>query len=92
MKSLCLIAIASLGSLVAMIGIDYGLGARAELLNAWSVVERLCGRAPAAGDSIVARRWGAGWELVCVLLVNLVIGAFLARWLGPWLGKWFARG
>jgi hypothetical protein len=87
MKYLYLIAIASLGSLLAMIGIDFVLGARAELLNAWSVVERLLGRTPSAGDSIVARKFGASGELICVLLVNLLIGTCLGRWLGPWLVK-----
>jgi len=65
-------------SLAAMILIDRALGQRAEFLNAWSVVERLLGRSPTAGISLVASRLGAVAELVLVLLVNLGIGALLA--------------
>ena len=65
-------------SLAAMILIDRTLGQRAEFLNAWSVVERLLGRSPAAGISLIASRLGAVAELVLVLLVNLGIGALLA--------------
>ncbi|MEJ2085292.1 MAG: hypothetical protein P8Y44_06390 [Acidobacteriota bacterium] len=65
-------------SLTAMILIDHALGQSAEFLNAWGVVERLLGRSPAAGTSLVASRLGAIGELMLVLLVNLGIGALLA--------------
>ena len=71
-------------SLAAMLVIDRLLGPRAEFLNAWSVLERLLGRAPTAGTSVVASRLGLVGEFVVVLAVNLVVGlllAFVARWL-----------
>lgn len=73
-----LIVIVSGLCLLAMILIDRALGPRAEFLNAWSVVERLLGRTPHAGESFVARRIGALGELVAVLLANTAIGTLLA--------------
>ena len=49
-------------SLLVMLVIDYLLGPRAGLLNAWSVVERLLGHSPAAGTSLVALRLGPWGE------------------------------
>jgi hypothetical protein len=67
----------TLASLAVMIAIDYLLGARAEFINAWSVVERLLGREASGGDSSVYRSLGAAGEFVCVVLVNAVIGLAL---------------
>ena len=68
----------ALFSLSAMIVIDRVLGPRAEFLNAWSVVERLLGRSPTAGASVVAERIGPAGELVVVLAANLASGLLLA--------------
>jgi hypothetical protein len=68
----------SLVSLAAMILIDRTLGSRAGFLNAWSVVERLLGRVPTAGRSVVAEHMGAAGELVAVVVANVVIGTVLA--------------
>lgn len=65
-------------SLAAMVLIDRQIGARAEFLNAWSVLERLIGREPSAGQSMVAARFGAAGELLAVLAANLAIGAILS--------------
>jgi len=65
-------------SLAVMVLVDRMLGPRAEFLNAWSVVERLAGRVPAAGSSLVAARLGPVGELLVVLLVNLLAGVLLA--------------
>ena len=65
-------------SLFIMLVVDRALGSRAEFLNAWSVVERLLGRAPSAGPSVVATRGGALGEFVAVVLANAAIGAALA--------------
>jgi hypothetical protein len=75
-------------SIVAMVLIDRAMGPRAEFLNAWSVVERLMGREPSAGLSLVAQRLGAWGELVVVLAVNAAVGtllALVARLLLGWL-------
>jgi hypothetical protein len=61
-----------------MILIDCALGARAEFLNAWSVVQRLLGRPPSAGTSVVASRLGTVGEFLVVLGANLALGALLA--------------
>ena len=61
-----------------MVVIDRVLGARAEFLNAWSVVERLLGRSPTFGASVIASRFGPMGELVAVISVNLAAGFLLA--------------
>lgn len=73
-----LFLILTLCSLATMIAIDWRMGARAEFLNAWSVLERLAGREPAAGFSQVAERFGAIGEFVAVLLANSAVGLVLA--------------
>lgn len=65
-------------SLVGMILIDRALGSRATFLNAWSMVERLLGRSPSAGESLVAQRTGALGEFVVVIAANVVIGTLFA--------------
>ena len=87
MKTIHLLTVLAVASLLIMIAIDYVLGAKAEFLNAWSVIERLLGRTPAAGDSTVYQRFGAAGELACVLLVNLAIGGVLTILLRPWVGN-----
>ena len=80
-----LAVILSVLSLAGMILIDRALGTRAEFLNAWSVVERLVGREPVAGTSVVARRLGAAGELTVVVAANATVGTLLAlviRWIG----------
>jgi len=65
-------------SLAVMILIDRAIGPKAEFLNAWSMIERLLGREPTAGVSMVARHLGAAGEFIAVLLANALIGAFIA--------------
>lgn len=82
MKLLALWALLTAASLLVMITVDFLIGGKAEFLNAWSVVERLAGRTPSAGDSVVYHALGAFGELVVVLVVNSLIGwglALLAR-------------
>lgn len=64
-------------SLAAMVVIDRVLGERAEFLNAWSVMERLLGRSPSAGSSLVATRLGPLGEALVVIFVSLALGALL---------------
>lgn len=73
-----LIVVLSVVSLLAMILIDRAIGEKAEFINAWSVVERLAGREPAAGPSMLARRAGVFGEFVAVLIANSAIGTVLA--------------
>lgn len=87
MKTTSLIAILSIASLLVMIVVDYLLGAKAEFINAWSVIERLFGRPPSAGDSAVFLQLGAFGELISVFLVNAVIGGVLTFLAKLVLGK-----
>jgi hypothetical protein len=73
-------------SLVVMILVDRMLGARAEFLNAYSVMQRLFGQLPEVGDSLVARQLGATGELAVVLVANLAIGLVLTG-----IYRWFTR-
>ena len=65
-------------SLVLMTTIDYLIGERAEFLNAYSVVQRLFGQIPSAGDSVTAQTLGASGEFFVVILVNLCLGGVIA--------------
>jgi biotin transporter BioY len=79
----------SVPSLAGMILIDRWLGPVAGFLNAWSVVERLAGRSPSAGVSVIAQRTGAAGEFVIVIVANAAIGWLLApmfRFLGRMMG------
>lgn len=66
-------------SLTTMTLVDRTLGAGASFMNAWSVVERVLGRAPSAGTSEVAAQVGPIGEAVLVVAVNAGIGFVLAR-------------
>lgn len=65
-------------SLIVMIVVDGFLGPKAEFLNAYSVIERILGRAPSAGESLVAQMLGPFGELGVVLAANLGVGGILA--------------
>lgn len=67
----------SLLSMVLMTIADYRLGAEAESLNAYSVLERVLGREPSTGMSTIAERYGTTVEGLVVVLSNLVIGTMV---------------
>jgi hypothetical protein len=77
MKTRTLFAVLTTFCLLVMIGVDYLIGSHAEFLYAWSVLERLFGKTPTAGESMVFQSIGAAGELVCVLAINAAIGALL---------------
>ena len=77
MKSLYLFMILSAVSLAIMTIVDYIIGPKAEFLNAYSVLQRLFGKTPTFGDSMLATRFGSGGELLAVLIANLLIGGIL---------------
>jgi hypothetical protein len=66
-----------MASLVVMIVVDVILGPKAEFLNAYSVVQRMIGQTPSAGESLVAQKLGAFGEFVVVLATNLAVGGIL---------------
>ena len=60
-----------------MVVADIILGAKAEFLNASSVLQRIVGVTPSAGESLVAQKLGGIGEFVAVVVANCAIGAIL---------------
>ena len=89
MRFLILFIAFTILSVLVMIVVDFRIGEKAEFLNAWSVIERLLGKTPSAGDSLVFNKVGAFGEFAIVLVVNALIGAtlaFLAKQGIDWFG------
>ena len=77
MKTLPLFLGLSAASLIVMTIVDFAIGSKAEFLNAYSVLQRMIGQTPSAGDSLVAEKLGALGELGVVLGANLAVGGVL---------------
>ncbi|MCB0665191.1 MAG: hypothetical protein KDC80_05180 [Saprospiraceae bacterium] len=71
--------VAAITSLGIMIMIDYILGAEAEHLNAWVIVNRLFGNETAIGDSLAIRQFGLMGATVIMLAINSFFGAILIQ-------------
>ena len=69
--------VAGAASLAIMIIIDFILGAEAEHLNAWVIVNRLFGRIPDIGDSLAIRKFGLYGAALLMVLINMVFGGIL---------------
>lgn len=78
MRFLILFIAFTILSLLVMIIVDFRIGEKAEFLNAWSVIERLLGKTPSAGGSLVFNKVGGVGELTTVFAINALIGAALA--------------
>ena len=72
-------AAATLASLCIMIIVDYVLGAKAEHLNAWVIVNRLFGRDFGIGDSLAIRHFGLWGAAIVMILVNTIFGVILMQ-------------
>ena len=70
---------AALACLCIMIIIDFFLGAEAEHLNAWVILNRLLGRDPGVGDSLAIRHLGLAGATALMLLANTLFGAVLLQ-------------
>lgn len=70
-------AAASIACLCIMIIVDYVLGAEAEHLNAWVIINRLFGYSPPAGDSLAIRKFGLAGATLLMLAINAVFGIVL---------------
>ncbi|MCB0658004.1 MAG: hypothetical protein KDC57_17785, partial [Saprospiraceae bacterium] len=73
--------IAGIACLCIMILVDYILGAEAEHLNAWVIINRFAGNASAIGDSLAIRKlglWGAGLLMV---IINGLLGILLIQFI-----------
>ncbi len=71
--------IATLTSLSIMLIVDYLLGATAEHLNAWGIVNRLLGRPTSVGDSLAIRQLGLTGATILTVLLNFVFGYILIK-------------
>lgn len=72
-------AIATLAAICIMIIIDYILGAEAEHLNAWVIVNRLFGNETTIGDSLAIRHFGLAGATFIMLAVNTIFGVALIQ-------------
>lgn len=72
-------AAATMASLCIMVIIDYILGAEAEHLNAWVIINQLFGHDTGIGDSLVIRKLGLFGATLVMLLVNTCIGVVLIQ-------------
>ena len=64
-------------SLLVMLVIDYFIGAQAEFLNAYSVLQRLIGQQPTFGNSMVAEKSGSTGEFLIVIITNISIAGVI---------------
>jgi hypothetical protein len=71
--------IATLAAICIMILIDFILGAEAEHLNAWVIVNRLFGRETTIGDSLAIRQFGLAGATLLMIIINTVFGAVLIQ-------------
>ena len=71
--------VAGIACLCIMMIIDYVLGAEAEHLNAWVIVNRLLGRETGIGDSLAIRQFGLAGATFLMLFLNTLFGAILIQ-------------
>lgn len=70
---------ATIASLGIMLVIDYVLGAEAEHLNAWVIVNRLFGNTTSIGDSMAIRKLGLAGATLLMLGINFLLGFVLIK-------------
>ena len=70
---------ATLACLSIMVIIDYVLGAEAEHLNAWVILNRLVGNETTVGDSLAIRQFGLAGATFVMLLLNSFFGVILIQ-------------
>lgn len=59
--------------------VDYIIGAEAEHLNAWVIINRLLGNNIGIGDSLAIRHLGLAGATLLMLVLNTVFGAILIQ-------------
>jgi hypothetical protein len=70
---------AGIACLCIMIIVDYVLGAEAEHLNAWVIINRLLGNETGIGDSLAIRKMGLAGAGLLMLASNALFGAVLIQ-------------
>lgn len=76
---LSIYAIGTIAAICIMIIIDFILGAEAEHLNAWVIVNRLLGIETTIGDSLAIRHLGLAGATFIMLAINTIFGAVLIQ-------------
>lgn len=71
--------IATVASLSIMLIVDYVLGAEAEHLNAWVILNRLLGNATTVGDSLAIQKLGLVGATLLMLAINFIFGIILIK-------------
>ncbi len=66
-----------LGCLAIMITVDYFLGARAEHLNAWQIINRFLGIETGLEDCLTLRHLGVWGATALMLGINTILGAII---------------
>lgn len=74
-----LYAVAAMASLCIMVIIDFILGAEAEHLNAWVILNRIFGNDTGIGDSLAIRKFGLAGATLLMLIINTVFGFLLLQ-------------
>ncbi|MCB0807074.1 MAG: hypothetical protein KDC05_14850 [Bacteroidales bacterium] len=69
--------VAGIACLAIMIIIDYFMGAEAEHLNAWIIINRLFGIETGISDSLAIRNLGLFGATMLMLAANLIFGSAL---------------
>jgi len=72
-------AIATIVCLCIMVIVDYILGAKAQYLNAWGIVNKLFGREIEIGNCLALRQFGLVGSTVLMLLINTILGIILIQ-------------
>lgn len=71
--------IATVASLSIMLIVDYVLGAEAEHLNAWVILNRLLGNTTTVGDSLAIQKLGLVGATLLMLAINFIFGIILIK-------------
>lgn len=71
--------IATIASLSIMLIVDYVLGAEAEHLNAWVILNRLFGNTTTVGDSLAIQKLGLVGATLLMLAINFIFGIILIK-------------
>ncbi len=69
--------IAGLACLAIMIVVDYLLGAEAQHLNAWVIVNKLFGNEIGIADSLAIKSFGLYGAAILTLVINSIFGVVL---------------
>ena len=79
-------AAAGFACLGIMIIVDYVLGAEAEHLNAWVIINKLLGNDVGIGESLAIRKFGLAGATLLMLLVNSLFGTILIQLIRLFIG------